>query len=184
MTGTTHDDEDDDDDDDGAMDDSQDTRKDEATTPDDGTRTYLNTRRIKSKHQQPYKRIHISNKSQPSSKPGSLLSSKAPTWADILLHSEAGTPRVGSAVCQPDRDLWRAVQQLLPDIEIHSIYTCRGMNRFKVPDKPEDNAKHPLRTTISKLRDTGDVVIQKSGVNWFPWGEARRPQGCNPKNSP
>ena len=66
-------------------------------------------------------------------------------------------PRVGKIRIESSHEVFRQVQELLPQMDVHVMYVGRGMERFQVPLDLPNREQNVMRHTVCLHRMTGNV---------------------------
>ena len=95
-------------------------------------------------------------------------------WHEAFRMAHRIAPRVGNLKCEVAHDLHEFVQQLVEsEINIHSLFVCRGTNRFQVPLSAPSSHDAPLRRTICMHRANGNLY-DLGTQHWHPMTRAQR----------
>jgi hypothetical protein len=95
-------------------------------------------------------------------------------WHEAFRMAHRIAPRVGNLKCEIGHDLCEFVQQLVEaEINIHSLFVCRGTDRFQVPLAAPSSHDAPWRRTICMHRGNG--TLHDFGTqHWHPMTRAQR----------
>ena len=90
------------------------------------------------------------------------------------------TPRVGPHVIRSG-PLVEHVQKLIPEMKVHLMVTCRGTDRFRIPNRDEDVRGLTLRKTVYFHRVSGEVIdVVGAPEEWQKQSRVIRIGKCGP----
>ena len=78
-------------------------------------------------------------------------------WTSVFQEVQIHAPRVGNLKFEADSPIGRQVQELIPDIQIHCLFICRGTERYQVPLHAPPSQQYPLRHTVCVHRQSGEI---------------------------
>ena len=78
-------------------------------------------------------------------------------WQHVFKKLNSKIPRVGNVVVPPEDEIIPLVQQLVPEMKVHHLEACRGVNRLRVPHGQYDRSLVSCRKTVVINRNTGAV---------------------------
>ena len=93
-------------------------------------------------------------------------------WADVMRAVHGITPRVGNLSCSADSQVFQMIQQRLTQLQVVSVFCCRGTERFQVPLAAPSPQEAPIRYTVCVRRQSNQ--IEDLGAE--EWGKLNRSQ--------
>ena len=87
-------------------------------------------------------------------------------WQHVFKKLNAKIPRVGNAVFSPEDEMIPLVQQLVPEMKVHHLEACRGVNRLRTPHGKYDQFLVSSRKTVVINRNTGVVEDEDPVERW------------------
>ena len=100
-------------------------------------------------------------------------------WQLVMQLAQSAAPRVGNMRCDADSEIFSKVCQLVPQIQVESIFICRGTERFQVPIHAPASHGCPIRHTVCLHRHTNQIH-DLGPENWHNMTRARRIRNCIP----
>ena len=100
-------------------------------------------------------------------------------WQLVMQLAQSAAPRVGNMRCDADSEIFSQVCQLVPQIQVESIFICRGTERFQVPIHAPASHGCPIRYTVCLHRHTNQIH-DLGPENWHNMTRARRIRNCIP----
>ena len=79
-----------------------------------------------------------------------------------------------------DGPLVEQVQKRVPEMRVHQMVTCRGTDRFRIPNRQEEVRDLILRKTVCAHRVSGEVIDVGDPEEWQKQSQARRIGKCGP----
>ena len=70
-------------------------------------------------------------------------------WRAVFQVMDAMAPRVGNLQIDSSHDVFRQVQELLPQMDVQVVYVGRGMERCQVPLGLPNREQNTMRHTLS-----------------------------------
>ena len=86
-------------------------------------------------------------------------------WREAFRLADSAAPRVGNVKIPEDSSLIGIIQSLVPEIQIHEVFVCRGTERFQVPVNLSNPAQSPIRHTVC-LHRTQNTIHDLGIENW------------------
>jgi hypothetical protein len=100
-------------------------------------------------------------------------------WFAVMQLAQSIAPRVGNTRCSADSEAFQKAQELLPNMQVESMFVCRGTERYQVPVLAPASHDCPIRHTICWHRH--DNQIHDLGPeDWHSMTRARRIRSCLP----
>ena len=100
-------------------------------------------------------------------------------WFAVMQLAQSIAPRVGNTRCSADSEAFQKAQELLPNMQVESMFVCRGTERYQVPVLAPASHDCPIRHTICWHRH--DNQIHDLGPeDWHSLTRARRIRSCLP----
>ena len=87
-------------------------------------------------------------------------------WQHIFKKLHPKIPRVGNAVIPPEDEVIPLVQQLVPELKVHHIEVCRGVDRLRTPHGKYDQELVSSRKTVVVNRNTGIIEDADPVEKW------------------
>ena len=81
--------------------------------------------------------------------------------------------------CASDSEIFLQVCQILPELQIESVFICRGTERFQVPILAPASRDCPIRHTICLHRHSNEIH-DLGAENWHTMTRAKRIRNCVP----
>ena len=78
-------------------------------------------------------------------------------WQHIFKKLNSKIPRVGNVVIPPEDDIIADIQQLVPEMKVHHVEACRGVDRLRTPHGKYDQSLVSCRKTVVVNRNTGTI---------------------------
>lgn len=78
-------------------------------------------------------------------------------WKGVFQEVQARAPRVGNSKFDADSPIGSLVQELIPTMQLHCLFICRGTERYQVPLHAPSSHQYPLRHTVCVHRHTGEI---------------------------
>ena len=79
------------------------------------------------------------------------------SWESVFREVNSKVPRAGNFVIPPEDPMIPKVQQLIPEMVVHHMEVCRGVNRLRIPQGRYERSRITHRKTVVINRDTGSI---------------------------
>ena len=86
-------------------------------------------------------------------------------WQDVFQRADPLVPRVGKRSFVDDEIMAR-VQEGVPGMKVHRVEACRGTERYRLPDEGLDQSCIPLRLTVVRKRESGQLEVLGVPEEW------------------
>ena len=102
-----------------------------------------------------------------------------PSWLSIFQMLDSVAGRVGNTMFPLDSCGGSAVQKRLTHLDVHSMFICRGTEKFQVPLQSPDPKTAPLRYSVGMHRMSQEVT-DFGGEQWGQLSRTQRTRKCMP----
>ena len=87
-------------------------------------------------------------------------------WQHVFKKLNSKIPGVGNVVIPPEDDIVPVIQQLIPEMKVHHVEACRGVDRLRTPFGQYDQSLVSSRKTVVINRNTGVVEDEDPVEKW------------------
>jgi hypothetical protein len=121
----------------------------------------------------------VSSPNLQTSVPKTAPTPESELWRKVFRTMESLAPRVGNLQVDASHEVAQQVQQLVPQMNVHVIYVCRGTERFQIPLQLTDRDRNTMRHTICMHRTTGEIH-DLGCEEWIPLKRQQRIRNALP----